>query len=70
MLYAFDCLMIFLGETVRMEDLDFAKEALKYKVPFAFVRSKADVNLNERVADGSSLMEAKADFLADSSFLF
>lgn len=43
--YAFDFLLIMSSEQFKKIDFDIGLELHKYKVPFAFVRTKADVGI-------------------------
>lgn len=46
-LCAFDCLIILIQNTLAMDEMEFARKALEYGQPVAFVRSRCDETLRE-----------------------
>uniref|UniRef100_A0A914CQH6 IRG-type G domain-containing protein n=1 Tax=Acrobeloides nanus TaxID=290746 RepID=A0A914CQH6_9BILA len=51
-LYAFDCLIILIQETLAEDEIQMAKIALKYSLPVCFVRSKCDSDLYNKHQNG------------------
>jgi len=50
-LYIFDVLLLMISETLREEDIVFARLATEHKVPWAFVRSKCDRELRNNAEE-------------------
>jgi hypothetical protein len=50
-LIAFDCLLIFIQQTVCIEEIELAKIAKENNLPICLVRSKCDTDLIEPLID-------------------